>query len=77
MLSLVEKTDQDNIRWHRDPHELTANSILSTWLNKINTNVDNLIVDDVRVLEQALSYGIKLLRLKYSSYPNLNMKMVF
>ena len=61
----VEKIHQEDItRTHIDRHKISPNSALSSSVNNLSIDIDNLIIDDVRTMEQDIAYGINVVRHK-------------
>ena len=75
---LVEKIHQEDIaRTQIDRPKINSNSTLSSFLNKISLDIDNLTKDDKRKMEQHIVQGINVLRHKYSDNPNFKLKTLF
>ena len=72
---LVEKIHQEDItRTHFDRYKLTTNSTLSTSINNLSLEIDNLTVDDIHAMEQDIAHGINVVRQMYSNDPNFKGK---
>ena len=55
---LVEKIHQENItRTHTDRHKISTNSTLSSSINNISMDNDNLTKDEIRTTEHILRIG--------------------
>ena len=75
---LVEKIHQKDItRTHIDRHKLNTNSTLSTSINNLSIEIDNLAVDDIHTMEQDTAHGINVVRHKYSTDPIFSRKPLF
>ena len=73
---LVEKIHQEDItRTHIDRHKLTTNPTLSTSINNLSLEIDNLTVDDIHAMEQILLNNV--VRHKYSNDPSFKGKPLY
>ena len=70
---LVEKMHQEDItRAHIYRHKLNTNSTLSSSINNLSLEIDNLTVDDIHTMEKDIAHGINVIRHNYSI--NLSFK---
>ena len=71
-VQLVKKIHQENItRAHIDRHKINAKSTLSSSINNISLDVDNLTVEDILTIEHDIAYEINVIKQKYSNDPNI------
>ena len=65
-LQLVDKIDQnDIIRIHIDRDKIGTDSALSSSINNISMDIDNLTIDDIHTMEQNIAYKINVAQRKY------------
>ena len=75
---LVEKIHQEDItKTHIDRHKINTYPTLSSSINKISLDIDNLTVADIRTREQDIAHGINVVRYKNSIDQNLKGKPLF
>ena len=78
LAQLIEKIYQeDNTRIHMDRHETSTNSTLSSIINNISLDIDNLTVRVARTMKHDIAYGNNVVRHKYSNDPNFKGKTLF
>ena len=51
--------------------------MLSSLINIISTEIDNLTVDDIRTMKQDMAYGHNVVQRKYSNDANFKGKRLF
>ena len=75
---LVGKISQEDItRTYIYRHKISTYSSLSSSIQNISLDIDNLTVDGVRLMDQDFAYGINLVRHKYSNDPDFKGKPHF
>ena len=75
---LIKKSHQEDLtRTNIDRHKNITNSTLSSSMNKMSTDIENLTVDDVRTMKQDIAYWIKVVPRRYSNDPNFKGKPLF
>ena len=62
---------------HIDRHKINRNSLLSSSVNSLSIDIDNLTVEVVPTLEKIMAYGINVLQYKYLNDPKIKGKSLF